>query len=188
MRILSVLVALILGASSAVADQSVAFCAAAKNPLQADPRLAVAVAAAFDKATFKATADDRVYPLKVLHYATADVLIVQAGEPGKACHGCGAPLSAYVLRRLHGSLKLVRVYRKFATPGTFGAVQNFSPIEIGGDDGMAIKVEGRSRATPLQPSTSSPFTRASSSASIGRQSPSPTITRARSSIRAKRSR
>ena len=36
-------------------------------------------------------------PLKVLHYATADVLIVQAGEPGHACHGCAAPLSAYVL-------------------------------------------------------------------------------------------
>jgi hypothetical protein len=142
MRILFVLAVLTLATCPAVAGQSAALCAAAKKPVEAEPLLAAAVAAAFGKAPFKATADDCVYPLKVLHYTAADVLIVQAGEPGQACHGCGAPLSAYVLRRVDGGLKTVRAFRKFATPGTFGAVEDISPIEIGGDDGMAIESGG----------------------------------------------
>jgi len=142
MRLLFLLAALLLVTCPAVAGQSAGLCAAAKKPVEAEPPLAAAVAAAFGDALFKATADDCVYPLKVLHYATADVLIVQAGEPGHACHGCGAPLSAYVLRRVDGDSRLVRVYRKFATPGTFGVVEEISAIEIGGDDGMAIESGG----------------------------------------------
>jgi hypothetical protein len=142
MRILFVLVGLILSAPSAVADQSTALCAAAKKPVESDLRLAKAVSAVFGKAAFKATGEDCAYPLQVLHYASADVLIVQAGEPGQACHGCGAPLSAYVLRRTDGGLKPVRTFRKFATPGTSGAVEEISPIEIGDDDGVAIESGG----------------------------------------------
>jgi hypothetical protein len=142
-RILFALAALTLAICPAVGSQSAGLCAAAKKPVEAEPLLAAAVAAAFGKAPFKATADDCVYPLKVLHYATADVLIVQAGEPGQACHGCGAPLSAYVLRRFDDGFKLVRAFRKFATLGTSGAVEDSSPIEIGGDDGLAIKSGGR---------------------------------------------
>ena len=119
-----------------------ALCAAARKPVGAEPLLAAAVAAAFGKATFNATGEDCVYPLKVLHYATADVLIVQAGEPGQACHGCGAPLTAIVLRRVGDGLKPARFFRKFAAPGTSGAVGDISPVEIGGDDGMAIESGG----------------------------------------------
>jgi hypothetical protein len=142
MRILFVLAAAALAICPAIANQSAGLCAAAKKPVEAEPLLAAAVAAAFGNAPFKATDDDCVYPLKVLHYATADVLIVQAGEPGQACHGCGAPLSAIVLRRVDGRLKPVRAFHRFATPGTSGAVEDISPIEIGGDDGMAIKSGG----------------------------------------------
>jgi hypothetical protein len=141
MRILFVLVGLILGAPSTVAGQSTALCAAVKKQVEADPRLAEAVSAVFGKA-FKATGEDCAYPLKVLHYASADVLVVHAGEPGEGCHGCGAPLSAYVLRRLGGSLKIVRSFYKFATLGTFGAAGGVSSVEIGGDDGMAIESGG----------------------------------------------
>jgi hypothetical protein len=141
MRSLFVLVALLLAAPSAAA-QSAAFCAAAKKAVEADPGLAAAVAAAFGKATYKAAGEDCVYPLKVLRYATADVLIVQAGEPGQACHGCGAPLSAYVLRRVDNALKPVHDFRKFATPGTSGTVGEISAVQIGGDDGMAIESGG----------------------------------------------
>lgn len=116
-------------------------CAAARKPVGTEPQLAAAIAAAFGKATFGASGDC-VYPLKVLHYGTADVLIVQAGEPGQACHGCAASLSAYVLRRLDDGLKLVRVFHQFAKLGTFGAVDDISPVEIGGDDGVAIKSGG----------------------------------------------
>ncbi len=124
------------------AGESTAFCAAAKKPVDADPRLAAEVAAVFGKATFKATGEDCLYPLQVLRYASADVLVFQAGEPGGRCHGCGAPLSAYVVRRVNGGFKTVRRYRQFATLGTFGAVGDISAIEIGGDDGMAIESGG----------------------------------------------
>jgi len=141
-EILFVLVGFILGAPSAVANQSTALCAAAKKPVEADARLAEAVSAVFGEAAFKATGEDCTYPLTVLHYASADVLVVQVGEPGEGCHGCGAPLSAYVLRRLGGSLKTVRSFRKFATLGTFGTAGDVSSIEIGGDDGMAVESGG----------------------------------------------
>lgn len=142
MRSLFVLVGLILSAPSAVADQPTALCAAAKKPVESDLRLAEAVSAVFGKAAFKATGEDCAYPLQVLHYVSADVLVVQAGEPGEGCHGCGAQLSAYVLRRLGGSLKTVRSFHKFATPGTSGAVEEISSVEIGGDDGIAIESGG----------------------------------------------
>lgn len=142
MRILFVLAGLILWASSAVAEQSAAFCAAAKKSLEDDSAMAAAAIAVFGNATFKAAGEDCAYPLKVLHYATADVLVVQAGEPGEACHGCGAPLSAYVLRRIGGALKTVRSFRNFATLGTFCAAGDVSSVQIGADDGIAIESGG----------------------------------------------
>jgi len=142
MRILFVLVGLILSAAPAVADQSAAFCATAKKSFEDDSALAAAAMTVFGKATFKAASEDCVYPLKVLHYASADVLVVQAGEPGEACHGCGAPVSAYVLRRNGGALKTVRSFRNFATLGTFGAARDVSSVEIGADDGIAIESGG----------------------------------------------
>ena len=142
MRILFVLAALMLGAFSAVAGEPTAFCAAAKEPVDADLKLAAAVAAVFGKATFKATGEDCLYPLRVLRYASADVLVVQAGEPGEGCHGCAAVLSAYVLQRVNGGLKTVARFHEFASLGTHGAVEDISPIEIVGDDGMAIESVG----------------------------------------------
>jgi len=50
---------------------------------------------------------------------------VQAGEPGGRCHGCGAPLSAYVLRRGNGGLKTVGHYRKFARSGRLALLEMF---------------------------------------------------------------
>ncbi len=132
----------LLAPCRAAAAAAPALCAAARKPVGAEPLLAAAVAAAFGKATFNATGEGCVYPLKVLHYATADVLIVQAGEPGQACHGCGAPLTAIVLRRVDDGFKPARFFRKFAAPGTSGAVGDISPVEIGGDDGMAIESGG----------------------------------------------
>ena len=140
-NLLFALAALMLAPSYAAAE-SAALCAAAKESIQSKPLLATAVAAAFGKATFTAAGEGCLYPLKVLPYASAEALVVQAGEPGQACHGCPTALSAYVLRKLEGGPKLVRVYRTFDTLGTFGAVGEISPIEIGDDDGMAIESGG----------------------------------------------
>jgi hypothetical protein len=139
---LFVMAALMLGALSAVAGEPAPFCAAAKEPIDADPKLAAAVAAAFGKATFQAKGEGCLYALRVLRYASADVLVVQAGEPGEGCHGCEAILSAYVLQRINGGLKTVARFHEFASLGTHGAVGDISPIEINGDDGIAIESGG----------------------------------------------
>jgi hypothetical protein len=142
MRILFVLAALMLGAPSAFADAPAIFCAAAKKSVDSDLKLAAAVTSVFGKATFNATGEDCLYPVAVLRYASADVLVVQAGEPGEGCHGCAAVLSAYVLQRVNGGLKTVARFHEFASRGTHGAVGDISSIEINGDDGMAIESGG----------------------------------------------
>lgn len=128
--------ALLAIAHPARAEPSAALCAAAKKDVGADSLLAAEVAATFGKES------DCLYPLKALRYASADVLLVQAGEPGEGCHGCGAPLSAYVLKRVGGGFKTVAKFRQFAELGTNGAVGDIWPIEIDGDDAMAIESGG----------------------------------------------
>lgn len=134
--------ALLLIAHPARADAPAALCASAEKQVRADSALASQVAAVFGKAKFASTASDCLYPLKALRYASADVLIVQAGEPGEGCHGCGAPLSAYVIQRVGGGLKTVAKFREFAQLGSNGAVDDIWPIEIAGDDAVAIESGG----------------------------------------------
>ena len=93
----------------------------------------------FGKADFVSAERDCVYPLKVLHYSGADVLLVQAGVPMGSCHGCGAPLSAYMIQRTGGGLKPIAKFHEFAELGTWGAIMDVWSIEIAGDDAMAIK-------------------------------------------------
>ena len=118
------------------------FCAAAAKPVQADYRLPEAVRAAFGSVHFDSTAEECIFPLKVLHYASADVLLTQGNVPGEACHGCSAHLSAYVLRRAAGELKLAKRLIDFAEVGTFGSAGDITPLTIGGDDGMVIEGGG----------------------------------------------
>jgi hypothetical protein len=141
-RLLLALAALMIGVLSASADESSGFCAAAKSQVEDDLRLAAEVAVVFGEVAFKGAGDDCLYPLKVLRYASADVLVVQAGEPGKGCHGCGAVLSAYVVQRVSGGLKTVGRYHEFASLGSNGAIEDISPITIVGDDAMAIESGG----------------------------------------------
>jgi hypothetical protein len=139
---LLLLAALLCIAHPARAEPRAALCAAAEKALGADAWLASEVAAVFGKVDFGGAASDCVYPLKVLRYASADVLLVQAGEPGEGCHGCAALLSAYVIQRIGGGLKTVAKFHEFAQLGTHGAVMDVSPIAIAGDDAMAIESGG----------------------------------------------
>ena len=91
----------------------------------------------------QATDDETcLYPLQLLRYADVDVLVSQIGEPGEACHGCEATLSATVLKRVPGGAKRLRSFPSFAKGGTFGAVASVTAIAIGGDDGIAIESGG----------------------------------------------
>ncbi len=139
---LLLLAALLCIAHPARAEPPAALCAAAKKDIGADTQLASEVAVVFGKVDFADTADDCLYPLKVLRYASADVLLVQAGAPGEGCHGCEAPLTAYVIQRIFGGLKSVAKFREFAKLGTFGAIIDVWPIDIAGDDAMAIESGG----------------------------------------------
>lgn len=135
--------ALALSAFSGAQAQSLRnLCAAAAKPVQADFKLSEAVRAVFGPPTFSATAGECIYPLQVLRYASADVLLTQGNVPGDACHGCSAHLSAYVLRRAGGGLKLAARFIDFADAGTFGGAGDVTPLTIGGDDGLVIEGGG----------------------------------------------
>jgi hypothetical protein len=142
MKRLLLIAALLAIAPPVRAAPPAALCAAAKRQVGADARLAAEVAAVFGKLDFAGAASDCLYPLQALRYASADVLLVQAGAPGEGCHGCGALLSAYVIQRIGGGLKTVARFHEFAELGTNGAVGDVSPIEIAGDDAMAIESGG----------------------------------------------
>ena len=83
-----------------------------------------------------------IYPLQVLRYGSADVLLTMGNEPGQACHGCSASLSVYFLARTGGGLKLVNKAIDFGQAGTFGSPGDISAIRIGQDDGIAIESGG----------------------------------------------
>ena len=117
-------------------------CAAAAKPVQADYKLSEAVRAVFGPPSFSSTANECIYPLRVLRYASADVLLTQGNVPGDACHGCSAHLSAYVLRRAGGGLKPAARFIDFAEAGTFGSAGDVTPLTIGGDDGLVVEGGG----------------------------------------------
>ena len=117
------------------------YCRSVAAKLKADGDLGVAARAAFGE--LQATDDETcLYPLQLLRYADVDVLVSQAGEPGEACHGCEADLSATVLKRVPGGDKRLKAFPSFARAGTNGAVASVTPIAIGGDDGIAIESGG----------------------------------------------
>jgi hypothetical protein len=128
-------------APAAAAEAPQRYCRSVAAKLKADGDLAAAARAAFGEP--QATDDEAcLYPLQLLRYADVDVLVSQTGEPGEACHGCEASLSATVLKRVPGGAKRLRAFASFAKSGTFGAVAAVTPIAIGGDDGMAIESGG----------------------------------------------
>jgi hypothetical protein len=142
MKRLLPLAILIAATHPARADSAVALCGAAKTMVEGDMRLASEVVAVFGKMSFGGATDDCVYPLAALRYASADVLLVQAGVPGEGCHGCGATLSAYVIQRVGGGLKVVKKFHEFAQLGSNGAAGDATAIEIAGDDAIAIESGG----------------------------------------------
>jgi len=134
--------ALLFPSCPALAEPQAALCATAEKSVQADLWLASEVAAVFGKAKFVGKESDCLYPLMALRYASADLLLVQTGEPGEGCHGCGAALSAYVIQRVNGGLRPVRKFREFAEIGTNGSIMEAWPIQIAGDDALAIQGGG----------------------------------------------
>ncbi len=117
------------------------YCRSVAAKLKADSDLAGAARASFG--AVQATDDETcLYPLKLLRYADVDVLVSQTGEPGEACHGCEAELSATVLKRVPGGYKRLSAFPSFAKGGSNGALGAVTAVAIGGDDGIAIESGG----------------------------------------------
>ena len=96
-------------APAAAAHAPPRYCRSVAAKLKADSDLAAAARAAFGAP--QATDDEAcLYPLQLLRYADVDVLVSQTGEPGEACHGCEASLSATVLKRVPGGAKRLRAF------------------------------------------------------------------------------
>ena len=121
------------------------FCAAAQKHVQGDAKLSAAVEQVFGHPHYGVTSEQDaacIYPLQVLRSASADVLLTTGNEPGQACYGCSASLSAYFLARRGGGLQLVNKAIDLITSGRSGDPGDISAITIGGDDGMAIESGG----------------------------------------------
>lgn len=83
-----------------------------------------------------------LFPYKLLRYDNFEVLITLAGEPGKACHGCPAELSAIFLKRVGQTLKPIGRHKNFTEIGTFGNVIWLGPFELGSKQGVVIEGGG----------------------------------------------
>ena len=101
----------------------------------------------------------------MLRYASADVLLVQEGEPGEGCHGCDALLSAYVIQRIGGGLKTVAKFHEFTQVGTSAPSRTYGLSRSPATTRSRSRAAGRPRAIRRLISTSSPSTPARSSIS-----------------------
>ena len=63
----------------------------------------------------------------------------QHHRPGRWLRHCETPLSAHVNQRVGGGLKSVGRFREFTQLGASGVIIDMWPIEITGDDAMAIE-------------------------------------------------
>ncbi|MBD2750246.1 hypothetical protein IC232_26650 [Microvirga sp. BT688] len=106
-----------------------------------------AVEAAYPAATvdYSRDAPDRppcISPYTVLTYGTFMVLITLAGEPGEACHGCGAQVGAVFLQRDGGALTVTGRHDGFTEAGTFGDLMAVASFRLGSQDGLIVEAGG----------------------------------------------
>jgi hypothetical protein len=83
-----------------------------------------------------------LFPYKLLRYDQFAVLITLAGEPGEACHGCGAQVSAVFLQRDGGALRVTGRHDGFTEAGTFGDLMAIDSVRLGSQDGLIVEAGG----------------------------------------------
>jgi hypothetical protein len=85
----------------------------------------------------RADTQDQCIQVDLLHYGDADVFV--ANVPDGDCHGCGGALSAYVLQRQNGFMRLVRSFANFASGGAYGIVGQPDAARFAGNDALILK-------------------------------------------------
>jgi hypothetical protein len=83
-----------------------------------------------------------LFPYKLLRYDKLAVLITLAGEPGEACHGCPAEVSAVFLRQDGNALKPLGRHDSFDKLGTFGDLIGVDLLRLGTEEGMVVESGG----------------------------------------------
>jgi len=96
-----------------------------------------------------------LFPHALLRYDRFMVLIALTGEPGEACHGCPARVSAVFLERDRNALRVIARQDGFTEAGTFGSLMAVSPIRLGAEEGLIV--EGGGTFQGYSSSALSPF-------------------------------
>jgi hypothetical protein len=133
-------------------------CTSAKGTLAKNADLRDAVAVAFGKDVRYAAPDDAddppacAVPFRLLHYKSADVLIMAHEGGGQVGPTKTAKLSAYVLRAIGAGFRLVTVKRNFGEgQDGWGNPGDITEAHFGDDDGMMISggyaEQGETRST-----------------------------------------
>jgi len=135
------------GAQAADAPLHLPLCLDWSQNVETDIALWQALEAAYPSA--KVASEDEessrlscLFPYKLLHYDKLVVLITLAGEPGEACHGCPAQLSAVFLKRVGPTLNPVGRHASFTEIGTYGSVISLGGFQLGSKQGIVIEGGG----------------------------------------------
>ena len=120
------------------AQAQTAFCRSARQELTKNRDLAVAVTQVFGVPSYDNSAEKCVYPVAVLRYQTANVLVTADEDPGASCHACSSNLSAYILRHEGGSARLAAKHENFGTSGDFSNPGELTSITLAGRDAFIV--------------------------------------------------
>jgi hypothetical protein len=85
----------------------------------------------------RANPQDPCIQVDLLHYGDADVFL--ANVPEGDCHACGGALSAYVLQRQNGHMRVVRSFINFANGGAYGVVGKPTAARFARNDALILK-------------------------------------------------
>ncbi len=141
MRALIVLAALthIFSCNTSFGQSIKKFCSSAKEHVQNDRLLSEEIPIIFHNPYYSENDDKCIYPIKVLRYADADVVITIGNSPGATCHACEASMSAYVLVRSPSGGRVVARFLDFGTSGAFGDPGQIYSLQILGHDALSIE-------------------------------------------------
>jgi hypothetical protein len=141
--------ALLVGPQVAMAaDAALPLCSGSSKRIASDRLLRQALQAAYPTAKERPQRARRLpqppclYPYRAVPFDEVVLLITLQQEPGEACHGCAAQLSADFLARDGRRLKPVDRHEAFTEAGTFGSVSSLKPFRLGAREGLVIEGRG----------------------------------------------